>query len=89
MKTFNKDYLPETISYNNETYYNNTDVKYTLEIGKELSDTKLETINTNLKKEGRKMVIVKVLSKNLRGKTDFHGQLYKPTVWIFTTKPAN
>lgn len=28
---------------------------------------------------------VKVLGLNLRGKTDLHGQPYKPTKWIFTS----
>jgi hypothetical protein len=26
---------------------------------------------------------IKVLSKNLRGKTDLYGKLYQPTIWLF------
>ena len=37
-----------------------------------------------LRKEGRKAVLVNVMSKNLRGKTDLHGKPYQPTKWIFT-----
>jgi hypothetical protein len=28
--------------------------------------------------------IIKVLSLNLRGKTDLHGQPYNPSQWVFT-----
>lgn len=81
MQIFNKYHLPETVIYKGETYYNNTDIKH----AKELNKTSMQTILQTLKKEGRKMILVKVLSRNLRGKTDLHGKPYQPTEWIFTT----
>jgi hypothetical protein len=35
---------------------------------------------------GNKIVLCNVLSKNLRNKTDLHGQPYKPTQWVFICK---
>lgn len=35
------------------------------------------------KEQGLKTRIVKVLSRNLRGRTDLHGLPYKPTEWLF------
>ena len=33
--------------------------------------------------EGKKVVQVNVMSRNLEGKTDLHGQPYKPSQFIF------
>lgn len=71
MKKFNRTNLPEQIKYNNAIYkpdYNGSDVKQ-----------RIKQYNT----ENKKFVIVNVLSKNLKGKTDLRGNNYKPTVWIF------
>jgi hypothetical protein len=51
-----------------------------------LNNTSESVIASTLKKEGRKCVLVNVLSKNLKGKNDIHGKPYKPTKWIFTNK---
>ena len=82
MKQYNKKYLPDSIEYNGETY------KVNIEISGAMRDNKtpLRTISATLKKEGRKAVLVNVLSSNLKGKTDLHGNLYQPTKWIFTNK---
>lgn len=32
---------------------------------------------------GKKYRTVKVLAKNLRGRTDLHGYNYKPSVWLY------
>lgn len=49
------------------------------------NETSLKTIAAELKKQGRKAVLVKVLHRNLRGKLDLHNKPYKPTEWLFTT----
>ena len=43
----------------------------------------------NLNKKPDKAIIVKVLSRNLRGKTDLHGLPYKPTEWYFIPESTN
>lgn len=53
-----------------------------------------ESINYNKKvyvpnynpQPGQHQIMVKVLSRNLRGKTDFFGKVYQPTKHIFTPK---
>lgn len=83
MKTFNKQSLPDIINYRGEVYYFNPAISG----AKNANNTDLKHISTELKKEGRKAVLVKVLSKELKGKLDLHHKPYQPTEWIFTTNP--
>ena len=80
MKQYSKTHLPDCIIYKGETY------KVNIEISGAMRDnnTSFNTIAATLRKEGRKAVLVNVMSKNLRGKTDLHGKPYQPTKWIFT-----
>ena len=80
MKQYSRTHLPDFIEYNGETY------KVNIEISGAMRDnnTPVNTIAATLRKEGRKAVLVNVMSKNLRGKTDLHGKPYQPTKWIFT-----
>ena len=80
MKQYSRTHLPDFIEYNGETY------KVNIEISGAMRDnnTSFNTIAATLRKEGRKAVLVNVMSKNLRGKTDLHGKPYQPTKWIFT-----
>ena len=80
MKQYSRTHLPDSIEYNGETY------KVNIEISGVMRDnnTSFNTIAATLRKEGRKAVLVNVMSKNLRGKTDLHGKPYQPTKWIFT-----
>ena len=80
MKQYSRTHLPDCIEYNGETY------KVNIEISGAMRDnnTPVNAIAATLRKEGRKAVLVNVLSKNLRGKTDLHGRAYQPTKWIFT-----
>lgn len=82
MKKLNKTFLPDEIEYNGETYKRNSFIS----IAMGLNNTSESVIASTLKKEGRKCVLVNVLSKNLKGKNDIHGKPYKPTKWIFTNK---
>lgn len=82
MKTFNRTFLTDTINYNGETYHNNPFISAAME----LNNTKLKDIATELKKQGRKAILINCLSKNLKGKKDLYGQPYKPTRHIYTTK---
>ena len=75
MKQFNKTYLPEYIIYNRN--------KYTLEQScANQNSAKYDLMDLNCK--GKKVIQVNVLSRNLKGKTDFFNQPYKPTIWLFT-----
>jgi len=77
MKTFKRTSLPQSINYNGETYTPNMTSSAQL-------DTKREA--NKLKSQGEKVILVEVLSKNLRGKKDLYNLPYKPTKWIFTKK---
>jgi hypothetical protein len=81
MKTFSKTFLPDTVEYNGQIYLK--DVFRSAALSAE--QVRLSAIQDEVKKEGRKMILVNVLSKNLKGKTDLHGRPYQPTKWIFTT----
>jgi len=80
MKTFNRSSLPESIIYNGKIYKCNASE----------SSLMAQSINISsyliaLKRNGINAIIVNVLSKNLKGKTDLHGQPYKPSQWIYTS----
>src|SRR5688500_17416347 len=81
MKSFNKKSLPESVSYKGLQYFLNTDITSAMK----LNSTPHSTIVATLKAEGRKCVLVKVLSHNLKKSTDLHGKAYKPSEWIYTT----
>jgi len=81
MKTFKKTYLPDSINYNNDTYNVNIDISGAMRDNK----TPINAIAATLKKEGRKSILVYVLSNNLKGRTDLYGKPYQPSKWIFTT----
>lgn len=81
MKTFNKTSLVERINYNGLTYTPNAHISATFAANRR----SLPNILKDLNKGGRKAILVQVLSRNLRGKTDIHGNLYQPTSWIYTT----
>lgn len=80
MKTFSRTYLPETIKYNGIDYQPNGQLSATFGS----IHFSLSKLLEALKKGGQKAVLVKVLSKNLKGKTDLYGKPYQPTLWIFT-----
>lgn len=80
MKTYNKSSLPEAIFYNGDTYTVNISISAAMT----LNYTPIKTIAATLKKEGRKGILVNVMSKALRGKTDLHGKPYTPNQFIYT-----
>ena len=79
MKTFNRNNLPEFIKYNKRVYRVNSNpvANKCLTI---VSDDIVKTLELMLNKH---IVIVNVLSKHLKGRTDLHDKLYEPTHWIF------
>lgn len=81
MKTLSRTDLPDTIEQNGQTYTLNRMITSAME----RNGTTLGHISKELKKEGRKAILVNVLAKNLRGKLDIHNKPYAPTRWIFTT----
>lgn len=81
MKQFSRTYLPDEVKYNGEIYKANARITSAMIA----NNTSLRTISETLKKEGRKMIVVNVLSRRLRGMTNLHGKPYQPTKHIFTT----
>lgn len=80
MKTYNKISLPDSILYKGETYTINIEISAV----KTLSNTPVKAVNDALKSTGKKGILVKCMHKSLKGKTDFHGNPYKPSEWIYT-----
>lgn len=74
MKIFKRAHLPSKIKYNGTIY------KLDAEKSVNYSLNKVLPANT-------KFVMVQVLQPILRGRTDLHGKLYKPTIWIFCNYP--
>lgn len=70
MRTFNRVSLPDSIYYKGEVYMRDP------ERTDNFKNTRLSFSHS---------IVVKVLSKNLKGKTDFHGKPYQPTEWIYTS----
>jgi len=75
MKTFKKTYLPDSIQYNGG--------EYKLEQGCANANSSKNDI-MDLMCQNKSCIRVEVLSNKLKGKTDFFGQPYKPSIWIFT-----
>lgn len=81
MKTFSRKSMPDKIKYNGEIYTLNP----TISAGMKKSNTRPEKVIDAVRSTGKKAVLVEVLSQELKGKTDLHGNTYKPSKWIFTT----
>jgi len=79
MRTFERTSLPEYINYNGKVYTRECNVT-----GIEYIDTH-EDVN-RLKSEGKMIVLVNVLSRNLRNRLNLHNQPYKPTQWLYSSK---
>lgn len=77
MKTFNRTSLPESISYNGKIHKCDFKASAALSLGGVVSWDAFGLC-------GKSVVYVKVLSKQVKGKTDLYGQPYKPTTWVFT-----
>jgi len=72
MKTYNKTHCPDQIIYKGEVYKLNVDATHRLREGQKLSS--------------KYHIAVNVLSKNLKGRTDLHGNLYKPNTFIYSNE---
>jgi hypothetical protein len=81
MKTFNRTSLPMTIKYNKRIYTRNDTESSLL-----MQGICLKSYIDILKYAGNKVILCNVLNRNLKSKTDLHGQPYKPTQWIFISK---
>lgn len=80
MKVFSKTYLPHTIDYNGETY------TYAGSVSGSSTVSEFEERVKELKLSGHKVIMCNVLASKLRGVEDLHGNLYKPTQWLFVHK---
>ncbi len=69
-KPINKTYLPEKIELRGKTYLPVMGDSALLNLGR------IRMLNDDY-------VIVNVLPRSLKGKTDLHGNLYQPTQWLF------
>jgi len=84
MKTFNRTSLPESIKYNGLVYSNDLTLA---NLCKSNNGKIIETyVEINSFIEHKNAVIVKVLPRNLKGKTDLYNQPYQPTEWIYSCK---
>lgn len=72
MKKFNRTFLPEFINYNGKTYLRYLPLSATIE-----ADGLLPIPHFS--------ILVLVLCRRLKGRTDLHGRTYKPTKWIFSS----
>lgn len=75
IKTFNRASLPDFINYKGDKYI----LAKTQFV---FSGSIIDKINL-FKTSGLKVLIVNVLPKSLKNKIDLHGELYKPTQWLF------
>lgn len=80
MKSYSKTHLPDSITYNGEVYTFNGAISGAMAA----SGTNPADVIKSLKSTGKKGILVKVLSRRLRGMTDLHGKLYTPSEFIFT-----
>lgn len=78
-----KTFLPETIEINGKTYIPNRKLSSEYMMGK-ISNVGLQMLE---KVNKINVVVLPVLSKNLRNRTDLHGNPYQPTKHIFTFEP--
>jgi len=84
MKILNRSYLPKAIIYNGNIYTCNYAASSDIELR---NKTDYYIKNEAEKITGsKKILLVNVLSRKLKGKTDLYGNLYKPSKWIFTPK---
>lgn len=72
MKTYSRTSLPDSITYNNKVY------KVSIHASHEYSERKVSV---------KGAILVKVMHKNLRGRTDLHGKPYQPSLWIYIPEP--
>lgn len=81
MKNFYRTSLPESITYNKVRYVSTGKTVDSLK----LEGTTLSTFVSTMKFAGKRVILCNVLSRNLKGRTDLHNQLYKPTQWLFVS----
>lgn len=72
MKKYKKDHLPVQITVNETAFV--------------LDITNTQRHKFGVKLSGKHHIEVSCLSKNLRGRTDLHGNLYQPTIWIYSDR---
>ena len=82
MKVFKKDHLPDEIKYRGNTYRRDS----YLQTGIEATQTEYSRLQEKLKKDGFKMVLVECQHPRLKGKENLHGEPYKPSVFIYSTR---
>jgi len=71
MKSYSKSFLPDSIEYKGQTFKYNSEAT--------------ERHRTGVTLVSRYHVLVKVLGRNLKGKTDLHGKPYKPNEYVFSS----
>jgi hypothetical protein len=74
-KTFYRSSLPEVIRYNKGVYLKNSELT---------EEMRKHPTLLGLRPGSRPYVIVYVLNRRLRGKIDFHGKPYEPTMHIYS-----
>jgi len=70
IKRMSKTYLPESITHLGKEF-------------KRVCALNIDGAAKELQANGNHVIVLSVLSKNLKGRTDLHGNPYKPTQWVF------
>ena len=83
MKTFNRTSLPSSITYNNRVFKPCHDGTTTLCLD---GYRAFNSFVSDQKASGKKCIMVNVLSRNLKSRTDLHGKLYQPSQWLFISE---
>lgn len=84
MKVFERTMLPEVLTYNGRIY--RCDFKMSALFCVDNMEPYFRTKERELKPLGYRLIVMSVLSRNLRGKRDLHGNYYQPSLWLFKTK---
>jgi hypothetical protein len=79
MKTFNRTSLPSSIKYNGKEF------KCNFDLSSEMIFNSITSKINQLKLSSKKVIMVNVLSRNLKNSSDLHNKPYKPSQWVFVS----
>lgn len=88
MRTIKSSYLPEKLTISGKLY-TPVDVNTYFDVKYSESKLKLHVEQLQAADKSKLYAIVKVLSKNLKHRTDLHGKPYQPSMWLFVHNKNN
>lgn len=84
-----KSNLPDTIVKNGLTYVRNYVYFYSKQLAVDMNTSNVRKQIEQAKKHGLKYLTVKVLHRNLRGRTDLHNKPYQPHSYVFVAEKSS